>query len=933
MIFFVPYLEQMNRFFQLFGLFWVVFNCCFGQNTTVIGTVVQVSTSIPIAGVSVSIEGTNFLTQTNAQGDFEFSGNLPLGEQELLLMKQGYDVAKFSIVINVNQVLTLNQLFMHPQVLYEDERYTITLSEEELTNDTSSADNISGLLQSSQDVFSRAAAFDFSPSFFKARGLGSDQGIITINGIEMNKFLNHRPQWSNWGGLNDVFRNVEYSTGFRPSLHSFGSVLGSTNISTKASEYSAGGRITYSSSNRSYSNRLMATYASGLVKGGWAYAISLGRRWSEQGYQDATFYDANSFFVAFEKKIKNKHSVYLTGIYTPTSRGKSSPNTQEVYDLKGPKYNEYWGYHDQEKRNSRVKRIEEPILAIGHQWQIDDRMTLHTNALYQFGSTGNSRLDFAKGANPSPAYYQSLPSYALANPNGPDYSQAYLLQEEFATNGQIDWNRIYDANLTNSSMGLDAAYVLSEDRNDDQFLALNSVLNWKLSDRLRLFSMINYRKLKSHYFAVITDMLGGATYSNVDSFEGIQFDLNQPDKVIREGDVFRYNYLLEANQPSFSLQAEGSFGKWDFYGGMSLSQTLYRREGLFQNEANIKNSFGKGPKIRFSGIGSKAGFTYKHNGKHVLDFNAAYVLRAPSLSNTYTNVRYNHNVVGTDAQGSIIGTAPISEEKIQSFDLSYLFRTSLIQARLTAFAVKIMDANQTSFYYADGLGGFEQTSEFIQEVLQGIDTKHLGIEFGAQAQLTPVFMLKAVMALGNYTFDNNPFLYVASDASTVPIGKAFLKNYKLASGPQSAYSLGMEYRDPKFWWMGLSANLFQNAFIDVSPLQRTSNFYSDPIDGLPFLEYDETIARELLKQERFQDYVTVNAVGGKSWKIGQQYLGLFISVNNLFNESYKTGGFEQGRSANYRTLLEDLSRPKRLFGPKYWRGQGTTYFVNLNIRF
>ena len=164
------------------------------------------------------------------------------------------------------------------------------------------------------------------------------------------------------------------------------------------------------------------------------------------------------------------------------------------------------------------------------------------------------------------------------------------------------------------------------------------------------------------------------------------------------------------------------------------------------------------------------------------------------------------------------------------------------------------------------------------------------------------------------------------------MGKAYLKNYRLASGPQTAYALGLEYRDPKFWWMGLSVNLFQDVFIDVSPLQRTANFYADPIDGLPFVEYDESVARELLKQERFEDYFTVNMVGGKSWKIGDRYLGLFMSINNLLNEIYKTGGFEQGRSANFRTLLEDVSHPKRVFGPKYWYGRGTTYFLNLNLR-
>ena len=38
----------------------------------------------------------------------------------------------------------------------------------------------------------------------------------------------------------------------------------------------------------------MATYSSGIIEGGWAYALSMGRRWGDEGYQDATFYDSNS---------------------------------------------------------------------------------------------------------------------------------------------------------------------------------------------------------------------------------------------------------------------------------------------------------------------------------------------------------------------------------------------------------------------------------------------------------------------------------------------------------------------------------------------------------------------------------------------------------------------------------------------------------------
>lgn len=922
----------MNKFSTSFGLFWMAFIFSFGQTTMVVGTVVRVNTTEPIVGANVSIEGTTFQAITNQLGVFELIGDLPLGEQKLILNAEGFQQATFEIVIYSNRTLTLDSLFMHVQARLGDDLFTITLTDDELTNDTSSADNISGLLQSTQDVFLRTVAFDFGPSFFKMRGLDSNQGQVLINGLLMNKFYNNRPQWSNWGGLNDVLRNRVYTSGFTPSSESFGAVLGATNMSTKASEYRPGARITYSSSNRSYLNRIMATYASGLVRGGWAYALSGGRRWGDEGFQKGTFYDANSFFVAVEKKINKNHAVYFSGIYTPNRRGKSSPNTQEVYDLKSIKYNEYWGYHDKTKRNSRIKVVDEPILMLGHSWQINRQMLLQTNAAFQFGKIGQSRLDFANGENPSPAYYQRLPSYALANPNGPDYAQAYLYQETFVKNGQIDWNRIYDANLTNKAAGLNAAYVLFDDRTDDHRLILGSNLNWTFSDRLNIYSNINFRKLKSHNFAVVTDLLGGLSYANIDAFDGFQYDLNQPDKVIHEGDIFRYNYQLEAVQIRASVQADFNFDKIDFYAGLSMSQTTYQREGLFDNEANSDNSFGLGPKVNFKGRGIKAGLTYNLSGIHRFDLNGAYVQKAPSLSATYTNVRVNHNLVGRDAEGRIPGTTEISETGVNTIDLSYILRSSMIQGRLTGFYTTISNANQTSFYYADGLGGFEQTSEFIQEVLQGIDSKHLGVECGVQVKLNPTLELKAVAALGHYSYDNNPLLYVASDASSIPMGKAYLKNYRLASGPQTAYALGLEYRDPKFWWMGLSVNLFQDVFIDVSPLQRTANFYADPIDGLPFVEYDESVARELLKQERFEDYFTVNMVGGKSWKIGDRYLGLFMSINNLLNEIYKTGGFEQGRSANFRTLLEDVSHPKRVFGPKYWYGRGTTYFLNLNLR-
>jgi hypothetical protein len=917
---------KKNSIIFLIGL--LAFCTSFAQQTVVEGSVKDLTTNQALAEVTVSFEGLLLSTQTDALGVFLFSSDVPLGEQVLTLTKEGYRVARYPIVVNEGKTLNIQDMMMSLDDL-DDDLFTITLSDDELNDDTSGADNISGLLSSSQDVFQRAAAFEFSSSFFRVRGLNSDNGNVLMNGIEMNKVFNGRPQWSNWGGLNDVLRNQELTTGLAPSSYNFGGILGTTNINLRASEYRSGSRITYSSSNRSYTNRVMATHASGVVKGGWSYAFSLGRRWGNEGFQDGTFYDANSFFVSVEKKINDKHSLNFTGFYTPNKRGKSSPNTQEVYDLKDIKYNEYWGYQDGEKRNSRVKRIAEPVLMLNHYWDFTDKTSLNTNVAYQFGELGNSRLDYAGGANPSPAYYQGLPSYFLADTDGPDLAGAYSAYQNFTEGGQLDWNRLYDANVTNNLTGDNAAYVLYEDRSDDTQLSVNTIFNSDLSENITLNAAVNYKRLKSHNFAEIIDMLGSTTgYLNVDSFDQVQFDLQNPDLVVGEGDTFRYNYNLEANIVSTFAQAQFKYNKIDFFLAGSITKTDYQREGLYQSEVYADNSFGKGEKVEFTGVGAKGGFTYKFSGKHLLVANAGYLTKAPTIRNTFSNSRDNHTIVG-DQSGF-----GITEEKITSFDLNYVYRSPIVKARLTGYFTKMQDANEVSFYYADGISGIDSGTAFVQEILEGIDKRHLGIEFGIEAQVIPTIKLTGVASVGQYTYDNNPNLLLSSSDFTAGLdfGQANLKDYKIAGGPQHAFSLGFEYRDPNYWWFGTTANFMSNAYVDVSPLTRTENFYLDT-DGLPFPDYDPALAKELLRQEKFNSYMVWNAVGGKSWKVGDKYISLFVSLNNILNTQFKTGGFEQGRNANYQSLKEDVNAPKRRFGPKYWFGRGTTYFMNLNLRF
>jgi hypothetical protein len=434
----------------------------------------------------------------------------------------------------------------------------------------------------------------------------------------------------------------------------------------------------------------------------------------------------------------------------------------------------------------------------------------------------------------------------------------------------------------------------------------------------------------SENFASMLDLLGGNSFLDVDLYadtiDQAQSDLQNPNRLITENDRFKYNYKLDANNIIGFAQTQYHTKRIDAYLGLNYAITQYQRTGLYENGAYPGNaSLGKSEQLEFSNFGVKSGFTYKLSGRHIFTANAAMLTKAPTIQNSFSNSRENNAVV--------LGLA---DEKNSSFDVNYYLRHPKIVAKVSAYWLTMKDETDISFYFADGISGIEsnETTAFVQEVLTGIDRQNMGVEIGIEIPVVTSVKLKAVTAIGQSVYTNNPNLYLTSDDFVEPLkyDQVYLKNYFVSGGPQQAYSVGFEYSSPKYWWLGMTTNYFTNAYVNVAPILRTNNFYLDS-DGLPIENYDENIAKEMLQQEKFDPYVLVNMVGGKSWKINDYYIGFFANVGNILNTEYKTGGFEQSRNANYNTLLEDKSRANPLFGSKYWFGYGTSYYAQIYFRF
>src|SRR5680860_1780263 len=150
------------NFSLLFGLLTVL-NIS-AQNTALGGIVVDASSFEKISGAEITIEGTTFKTGSDSDGIFNFSDdNLPKGNQILVFSKPGYTSLRLPVFISAGETKDLDLVPLQMDVFREQLQIgIISLSDNELNEDESSVDNVSGLLHASRDVLLNAAAFDFS---------------------------------------------------------------------------------------------------------------------------------------------------------------------------------------------------------------------------------------------------------------------------------------------------------------------------------------------------------------------------------------------------------------------------------------------------------------------------------------------------------------------------------------------------------------------------------------------------------------------------------------------------------------------------------------------------------------------------------------------------------------------------------------------------
>ncbi len=900
----------------------------FAQQAAVTGIVVDASGN-PVPGAIVMLNDQGTTVTTGPAGDFSIS-NAKAGNDVITIAAYGFNDLTAPVQLFAGSNSDLGQLKL---VSADAANKDFIESQQEMLFDQSVIEDEEGNAQavgvltgSSDNIYYNAANYSFSLMRFRMRGYDSYLNTTYINGIPFNDLARGRFNYSTLGGMNRMFRNRTNTIGMGASSYGFGSVGGSSNINTITESYAPGfnGSVAYTNAN--YMLRAMVMYSTGINKKGWGLTVGAIGRYANEGVVPGTFYNSGGYFLSLEKQFNPQHSLTLTTFGAPTQRATNTATFLEAYDLAGDNlYNPAWGWQDGKKRSSKIVETFDPTFILNWIWKPKAGTSLNTGAALRWVNYSTSAFNWHNARDPKPDYYRNLPSFYSDDQELYDMYTDWWHQESFR---QIDWDAIYNVNYLNNAENAanpdgtqkGSTYILENRHSNQMNFMFNSVLNHRLNDKMSLQAGVSANVTRAHYYKTIRDLLGGEFWLDIDGFAErdfpdnptiLQNDLNNPNRQVKDGDIFGYNYYINAVQAKAWIQNMINLPKWDINYGLELSYTQFFRDGKMRNGRAPENSYGKGENHRFDNGAIKAGATYKINGRNAISIHGEYSTRAPLFEYAYISPRIKDTAIDG-----------LESTRILSADISYNWNYRRFRGTIGAFYTDMFNMTERTSYYDD------QYSTFMNYVLKGVQQNFKGIELGMAFKITPSLTATAAGTIASYRYKNNPTGVRSYENGTQPdtATTVYLKNYHIGGTPQTAVNIGLDWAAPKMWFFNINASWMGNSYVNLSPIRHEA--LTDLWTQYPDQADLEQAVKEITGEEKLKNAFTLNASIGKLIYINRKMsLNVNLNVDNILNrKDIMTYGYQQGRFD-----YTDFNRLK--YPNKYYFAQGIKVFVNVGLRF
>lgn len=904
--------------------------------TGIRGVVVSAGNSKPVANANVLISDQAIFTMTDSRGVFEIADCAP-GPDMLHIVAFGFEDVYKDIIIQPGQDLDLGTISMtvsayDADLLNSDE---FIFDEEQIMEDEGLTQNVGTIQGATDDIFYQMSNYNFSSVYYKYRGLDNSWQTAYIDGVNFNDPMRGQFSYSSLGGMTSTaFRAKETTLGMDASGYGFGSLGGTTNITTYASEYAPGFRGNLSYTNSNYMMRLTAQYNTGLNSRGWAFSASVIGRYAPEGVIDGTFYNSVGYALSLQKVFNNRHSLNLSTWGAPTQRATSKATTEEAYQMAGSNlYNPSWGWLNGKKLSDRVTESFDPSAVLSWIFKIAPGTTLNTGLAFRYNMYNRTALNWYQAYDPRPDYYRNLPSYYRPTAaEGTALYDAQLAQYEYMVEQwrdpefrQIQWDQMYQTNLLNRvnydrdpSLVGQSTYMLENRRSNTASYIFNSTFNHRFSEMMTLQGGVSFNHSDAHYYKTVRDLLGGLFWRDVDNFSErdfagnkdiLQNDMRRPDRKVTEGDVFGYDYNIRHTSARLWVQNEIVTARWNVNYGIEGEVNSFLRHGNMQNGRAPENSYGDGKRHTFGNFALKAGATFKINGRNYLTAHAQYGTRSPRPYDSYVSSRTKDDV----APG-------LKNERYVGADLSYTWNYSRFRGSITGYFSHIWDAMRHTGFY-----DYEQQA-MMNYTISGLETEQKGIELGLEYKILNGLSVSGAAVLSSARYKNNPLgtRNYENGAEADIVRRTYIKNYRIGCTPQQAYSLALKY-NISMWFFEVNANWMLDNYVDIAYTRHEALQELWKL-ATSMEEYLERRA-EFTHQDKLKNAFVMNASVGKMWYTRFGSVNLNLSLNNfLNNRNIQMSGYQEGK-IDYTNF--DVNK----YPNKYTYAQGIRVFLNLGIRF
>lgn len=905
--------------------------------TGLTGTLVDASTGKAVADANVLLRDQAIFVTTGSDGTFTISNAAP-GSDVLEIIANGYADAWQDVTIVKDMVKNIGEIRLQAAGFdgATPDSDQFLFNEDEILDDEGMGQSVGTIQGATDDIYYQTSNYDFSVARFRWRGYDNNWNAGYINGIYFNDAMRGRFNFSGLGGMtSSAFRNRSTDIGLAASAYGYGSLGGSSNFTTYASEYAPGFRGNLSYTNSNYMLRAMLQYSTGLNRHGWAFSASIIGRYAPEGVIEGTFYNSLGLQFSLQKVFNDRHSLNLTAWAAPTQRATNSAATQEAYDLAGSNlYNPSWGYLDGKKKSARIVESVDPAVLLNWIWKPKMGTKLNTGIGFRSNRYSSSALNWYQTADPRPDYYRYLPSYYLpdAEPGTPLFDAQQEVYD-FVTDWwsgdkahrQIDWNRLYQTNLLNRQqydrdpeLVGQSSYILENRHSNLTSWMLSSYLDHRINDHMTLQGGLNVNYSDGHYYKTVRDLLGGEFWRDVDNFSErdfagnpdiLQNDMRNPNRRVYKGDKFGYDYNIRSISARAWLQNQITTAHWNVNYGLEVSFTDFVRHGNMQNGRAPENSLGTGRHHSFDNAAIKAGATYKLDGRNYFTGHISYGSRAPMPDYSYVSPRTKD-----------VAVEGLKSERFLSADLSYTWNYARFRGSVTGFYTKMWDGIKRSGFYD------YQLNTFMNYSMSGMQTEYKGIEIGMEYKILSNLSISGAGTFSRYQYKNNPLgvrSYENGSQEDVT-RRVYLKNYHIGGTPQQVWSLALNY-NIKQWFFEVNGQWFGDNWIDLSPARH------EEMPGLwKFCTSEqEYIQRrdQITHQDKLNSEWVMNLSIGKVIYTNFGSLNFNVSVNNLLNNrNIQTGGYQEGK-------FDYTDYNVNKFPNKIYYAQGIRVFVNVGIRF